>query len=274
MQQAGMDRRGFLAGGAGAAAALTTMTALSARARGGRAASGRTSSGSSARTTTRTSAPTATLSRARRRIDKLAAEGVRYETATPPRRSARRRGSRCITGHVRRELRARAQHARIGKPAGLRSGASRSTCALAGYYCTNNAKTDYNATIDMAATWDESSAAAHWRNRPPGAPFFAHLHHADDARVAPLRRRSAADDRPDDVRDPGLPAGHAATRDGPARATTTTWPRMDAELAARLAELEADGLADDTIVFYYGDNGGVAAALASASATTAACASR
>ena len=32
---------------------------------------------------------------------------------------------------------------------------------------------------------------------------------------------------------------------------------MDGEFAARLAELEADGLADDTIVFYFGDNGGV-----------------
>ena len=33
--------------------------------------------------------------------------------------------------------------------------------------------------------------------------------------------------------------------------------QMDAELAARLAELEADGLAEDTIVFYFSDNGGV-----------------
>ena len=32
---------------------------------------------------------------------------------------------------------------------------------------------------------------------------------------------------------------------------------MDAELAARLAELDADGLADDTIVVYFSDNGGV-----------------
>ncbi len=32
---------------------------------------------------------------------------------------------------------------------------------------------------------------------------------------------------------------------------------MDAKIAARLAELEAAGLADDTIVFYYSDNGGV-----------------
>ena len=30
----------------------------------------------------------------------------------------------------------------------------------AGYYCTNNAKTDYNFTHDRA-TWDESSNRAH-----------------------------------------------------------------------------------------------------------------
>lgn len=33
--------------------------------------------------------------------------------------------------------------------------------------------------------------------------------------------------------------------------------RMDAQVAERLAQLEEDGLADDTIVFYYGDHGGV-----------------
>ncbi|MEZ0267073.1 MAG: sulfatase-like hydrolase/transferase, partial [Phycisphaerae bacterium] len=43
----------------------------------------------------------------------------------------------------------------------------------AGYYCTNNAKTDYNAPIDMKDAWDESSKKAHWRNRKPGQPFFA-----------------------------------------------------------------------------------------------------
>jgi len=33
--------------------------------------------------------------------------------------------------------------------------------------------------------------------------------------------------------------------------------KMDGQIAARLAELAADGLAEDTIVFYYSDNGGV-----------------
>jgi len=44
----------------------------------------------------------------------------------------------------------------------------------AGYYCTNNAKTDYNTnTIDPNEIWDESSNKAHYKNRPNDKPFFA-----------------------------------------------------------------------------------------------------
>ena len=44
----------------------------------------------------------------------------------------------------------------------------------AGYYCTNNSKTDYNLNWDQKATWNESSGKAHWKNRKSGEiPFFA-----------------------------------------------------------------------------------------------------
>jgi uncharacterized sulfatase len=42
----------------------------------------------------------------------------------------------------------------------------------AGYYCTNNVKTDYNFPVPKDA-WDENSRKAHWRNRGKGQPFFA-----------------------------------------------------------------------------------------------------
>ncbi|MCL4216281.1 MAG: sulfatase-like hydrolase/transferase [Candidatus Hydrogenedentes bacterium] len=43
----------------------------------------------------------------------------------------------------------------------------------AGYYCTNNSKTDYNFP-PPASAWDESSKKAHWRNRKePSQPFFS-----------------------------------------------------------------------------------------------------
>ena len=46
----------------------------------------------------------------------------------------------------------------------------------AGYFCTNNVKTDYNTSNSDAiikASWDTCSAKAHWRERKPGQPFFA-----------------------------------------------------------------------------------------------------
>ena len=42
----------------------------------------------------------------------------------------------------------------------------------AGYYCSNNAKTDYQFRAPVTA-WDDSGNQAHWRNRPaPETPFF------------------------------------------------------------------------------------------------------
>lgn len=124
----------------------------------------------------------------------------------------------------------------------------------AGYYCTNNAKTDYNSDLNPDEIWNESSKTAHWKNRPEKAPFFAVFNHetTHESRIfEPLDGRV----KPQDVRVPAyLPDTPGIRRD-----FATYYNRMeqmDAELAVRLAELEAAGLADDTIVFYYSDNGG------------------
>jgi hypothetical protein len=42
----------------------------------------------------------------------------------------------------------------------------------AGYYCTNNEKTDYQFRVPLSA-WDECSNTAHWDHRPAGMPFFS-----------------------------------------------------------------------------------------------------
>jgi membrane-anchored protein YejM (alkaline phosphatase superfamily) len=125
----------------------------------------------------------------------------------------------------------------------------------AGYYTLNNAKTDYNAQIDLAATWDESSPQAHWRKRPAGAPFFAQFttlttHESSIFTHVPGRTR------PEDVRIPAFLPDTPETRADAAQYYDRI-AQMDGELAGRLGELEADGLADDTIVFYFSDNGGV-----------------
>ena len=43
-----------------------------------------------------------------------------------------------------------------------------------GYYATNNEKTDHQFAPTVTA-WDASGPTATWRDRPPGAPFFAVL---------------------------------------------------------------------------------------------------
>jgi arylsulfatase A-like enzyme len=128
-----------------------------------------------------------------------------------------------------------------------------------GYYCTNNAKEDYN-TIKPENVWDESSNTAHYKNRKEGQPFFAvfnsslsheykiHftsliaeknlLHRADDMELAPYH--------------PDLPE---------IRHCYATYydyvTKMDSWIGEKLKELEENGLADETIVFYYSDHGGV-----------------
>ena len=42
----------------------------------------------------------------------------------------------------------------------------------AGYYCTNNPKTDYQFASPITA-WDKNGNKAHWRGKEKGQPFFS-----------------------------------------------------------------------------------------------------
>jgi len=125
----------------------------------------------------------------------------------------------------------------------------------AGYYCTNNAKKNYQSNLDYADFWDESSEKAHWRNGPKGKPFFAIFNTFtthESCLFKPLEGRV----KPEDVQLPAyLPDTPGVRQD--LVTFYNAMEKMDGELAARLAELEADGVSEDTIVFYYSDNGGI-----------------
>lgn len=125
----------------------------------------------------------------------------------------------------------------------------------AGYWCTNNAKTDYNCSIDPKGIWDGQGKEAHWRSRPDGRPFMAVFNYGT-THESQLMGVTPGRVAPDQVRLPRyLPDTPKVRQDF--ASYYNLMERMDGEIAARLAELEADGLADDTIVFYYSDNGGV-----------------
>jgi uncharacterized sulfatase len=123
----------------------------------------------------------------------------------------------------------------------------------AGYYCTNHTKEDYNLE-KPGRVWDESGRKAHWRNRPVGAPFFAVFNFATTHESRIRKRPHEA------VHDPALVRVPAYHPDAPE--VRQDWAqyhdmitRMDRQVGRVLAELEADGLADDTIVFYFADHG-------------------
>ncbi len=134
----------------------------------------------------------------------------------------------------------------------------------AGYYTTNNAKTDYNFAGDDRAWWDECSGRAHYKNRPDGAPFFAifnitvsHESSLFDDKTAPyLRGEQASRVDPDEVIVPlHLPDLPEVRRD--IAIYHDTIARMDRRVGRILAELEQAGLAENTIVFYFSDHGGI-----------------
>lgn len=193
-------------------------------------------------------------------LDRLAAEGVLYENCfsqapvCAPSRFTLISGMYATSCGPAHHMRAQGRCPRDmrGFPAYLRE---------AGYYCTNNAKTDYNAPIDMKDTWDESSNRATYRNRPPGRPFFAVFNHeiTHESRQFPAARaKQPALDAPTDPAKVELPPYHPDTPEF--RADWANYfdqmARLDQQVATLLKQLADDGLMEDTIIFYYGDNGG------------------
>ncbi len=125
----------------------------------------------------------------------------------------------------------------------------------AGYYTSNNAKKDYN-TIDQVEAWNESSNKATYKNRKPGQPFFSVFNiqtsHESSLHTYISKLRH-------DPKKITLPAYHPETPE-----MRHDWAQyydkledMDKEVGTLLKELDDAGLSDNTIVFYYADNGGV-----------------
>ncbi|MBI1387038.1 MAG: sulfatase-like hydrolase/transferase [bacterium] len=123
----------------------------------------------------------------------------------------------------------------------------------AGYYCTNNVKTDYNL-VEPGEVWDECSNKAHWRNRPQGKPFFAIFNFTTTHESQIRKRPHKWVHDPDKVR---VPAYHPDVKE-----SRQDWAEyydkmteMDAQAGEIMSQLEEDGLVDNTIIFYYGDHG-------------------
>ena len=154
----------------------------------------------------------------------------------------------------------------------------------AGYFCTNNQKTDYQFVPPKTA-WDELGPKAHWRHRSnSNQPFFSifNMEITHESQVwmtgkGNLRfkegfendtttvyqwedvwrgdARPALTVAPDEVPLPPYLMDDAATRTDAARVYSNI-EIMDQQVGFLLDQLEADGELDNTIIFFYSDHGG------------------
>lgn len=125
----------------------------------------------------------------------------------------------------------------------------------AGYYCTNNVKTDYQFDPPRTA-WDELSTTAHWRNRPdPKQPFFAVFNPTEthESGMWPEKCPKPYFD-PAAMRLPPYFPDTPKVREAMARMYTHI-ENSDRYMGELLRQLEEDGLAGNTIVFHWSDHG-------------------
>lgn len=131
----------------------------------------------------------------------------------------------------------------------------------AGYYTTNNSKKDYNA-IETKDTWNESSGKAHWRNRPDKAQPFFHVQTWTDSHESSLHFSAEL------MQNEATKTDSASVKLSPIHPDTPTFrytlaryhDRMgviDQKVGDLVAQLEEDGVLEDTFIFYFGDHGGV-----------------
>jgi arylsulfatase A-like enzyme len=187
-------------------------------------------------------------------LDKLASEGVLYERCytmpvCAPSRFTLISGMYPATCGPAQHMRAQGKIPAWlkGFPAYLRA---------AGYYTSNNAKTDYNAPINIKEAWDDCGKQAGYANRAAGQPFFSVFNHevSHESCLFPQGGQEQFD--PAKMRIPPYQPDTPEMRADWARYYTRI-AQLDNRIAAKLKDLADSGLADDTIVFYYADNGGV-----------------
>jgi arylsulfatase A-like enzyme len=125
---------------------------------------------------------------------------------------------------------------------------------LAGYYCSNNVKEDYQFKAPVTA-WDESSKQAHWRNRRPDQPFFSVFNFTvthESGVFGDGRSPKVVD--PEDIALPPYYPDTPVIRADVAKHYDNI-AALDKQVGALLNQLKTDGLMKDTIIFFFSDHG-------------------
>jgi uncharacterized sulfatase len=195
-------------------------------------------------------------------LDRLASQGVRYTHAFAPIGVCAPSRSCLITGMYPPSIGTHHMRCSGNLPEVVKCFTE--YLRQAGYYCSNNVKTDYNFQPPRTA-WDESSNKAHWRRRKAGQPFFSVFNftscHESQIRMpekayAERTAQFTARERHDPAK-ATIPPYHPDTpevrKDWARYADMITF--MDKQAGDILQQLETDGLAEDTIVFFFSDHG-------------------
>ncbi len=187
-------------------------------------------------------------------IDRLAAEGVRYTGAfaTAPVCSACR--SALLTGMYQTSIGAH-QH-RTAPKGTLDSNARLLTDRFreAGYFTCNAAGDDWSRAgkTDLNFTLDDPFDGTDWRQRESGQPFFAQVNFNETHRAFVRDPERPID--PDLVQIPPFYPDHPITRRDWADYLECAQV-LDRKVGAVLRRLDEDGLAESTVVFFFGDHG-------------------
>ena len=124
----------------------------------------------------------------------------------------------------------------------------------AGYFCTNNLKTDYQFG-DPTTAWDLRGADAHWRRRGDQQPFFAVFNPTNTHESSQWPSDAKIPDiDPAQLRLPPFLPDTPEVRLALARQYHQI-AVSDAKLGILLEELAADGLLEDTVIFIWSDHG-------------------
>lgn len=193
-------------------------------------------------------------------IDSLAKRGVRYDQAFATAGVCAPCRSSIITGMYQTSIGTHHMRSSAQLPEWLTPFPI--LLRRAGYYCTNNSKTDYQFKAPKE-TWDQSSRKAHWRNRPdPDQPFFSifnftECHESGIASDDKYRKVTEGQTKQDPSRLTTYPPYYPETPQ--ARAD---WGRhydvvtaMDRRVGELLKQLEEDQLTENTIVVFWSDHG-------------------
>ncbi len=193
--------------------------------------------------------------------DKIAAEGVRFANAYScgPQSSPAR--STLITGCYSTTYAMDWHRGRVNTPEEI---LFPQLLRNAGYYCTNNQKTDYNTTSDNASCWDECDDKATYnsKKRKNGQPFFAvfnsgltHMSRLTSVHIDGRRDFSQRGLAPDSLAlPPHVPDENEVRSDYAFHLEGVE--DVDTWVGIFLKDLEERGLDDNTIVFVFSDHGG------------------